>query len=107
MRGGRTHSVTRFSYAWQSKPRLKGYIFGYRGNEGLNCIFLQLKKYFFFNKNIDINVDKFREHFLGKIRKSIIKSIMIASGKFDILVGQWEQFSAIYDFFGPALQLVE
>ena len=88
---------------------LKGYIFGYRGNDGLNCILLQLKKYFFFNKNIDLNVEIFREHFLGKIRKLIIKekAIMIASGKFDKFVEKWEQFTAIYDFFGPDLQLVE
>ena len=99
----------RISCGVKEQFTLKGYIFGYRGNDGLNCILLQLKKYFFFNKNIDLNVEIFREHFLGKIRKLIIKekAIMIASGKFDKFVEKWEQFTAIYDFFGPDLQLVE
>ena len=87
----------------------KGYILGFAGDEGLNFILLQLKKYFFYNKDLDLNIRTFREHFLSNIRKLMIKekSTMIANEKCGDFVGKWRQFSAIYDFWGPDLQIVE
>ena len=87
---------------------LKTYIFGIRNANGLNHVFLELKKDIFYNWNPDVSVATFCERFLLKLRKVIIKEkhIMTARGKFDTFSDKWMKFSHIYDFLGPDPQII-
>ena len=87
----------------------KVYIFGAQNkNRGLNCLLLELKKELFYNKSLNVGVATFREQFLKKIRNIIIKekNIYINKGKYTDFFDKWSNFTSIYDFQGPDLQIV-
>ena len=88
---------------------VKEYLFGISGNEygALNQIILELKKYIFYSSKEELLSDAFCEQFKLKLRPVIIKEkqIMLQNNKIEQFFSKWKNFSQIYDFMGPDLQI--
>lgn len=84
------------------------YLFGFKENNGLNHILLELKKELFYNWNVNVEVDTFCERFLSKLRKLMVKEkqIMLEKNIFHKYLEKWNQFRNIYDFLGPDCQII-
>ena len=84
------------------------YIFGFKSNLTLNHIFLEFKKEIFYNFDENIGVGAFCEQIIHKLRKIMIKEKnCIKSDKMhDQFTKKWENFTSIYDFRGPDLNIV-
>ena len=87
---------------------LVSYFFGFDNNPGLNHILIELKKFIFYGWDINVNLRTFCERFENKIRNLIIKEkhVMIKKGKFEPFSEKWKNFTNIYDYFGPDLEIV-
>ena len=85
------------------------YMFGIQGEKflALNHILLELKKKIFYSTTEEINSQSFCEQFWNIIRKLIIKEKRIFSekNKFEIFSTRWNDYTMIYDFRGPDVQL--
>ena len=75
--------------------------------EGINHILLELKKHIFYNWCAEIGVDAFCEQLKSKVKTIIIKEKAIAlnNNRLTLFSEKWEQFTAIYDFRGPDMQI--
>jgi len=84
------------------------YIFGFKNNPALNHIFLELKKDIFYNFDQNVGVVAFCEQVLNKIRKIMIKEKHCISSDelLKLYTEKWENFTQIYDFRGPDLNIV-
>ena len=84
------------------------YIFGFRNNLALNHIFLEFKKEIFYNFDENIGVGAFCEQIIHKIRKIMLKekSCIESDKMHDQFTKKWENFTSIYDFRGPDLNIV-
>ena len=87
----------------------ENYLFGFMGlrKEGINHILLELKKHIFYNWCAEIGVDAFCEQLKSKVKTIIIKEKAIAlnNNRLTLFSEKWEQFTAIYDFRGPDMQI--
>ena len=87
----------------------ENYLFGFMGQkrEGLNQILLELKKHVFYNWCAEVGVDAFCEHLKSKVKTIMIKEKLIALSKNRLALfnDKWEQYTAIYDFRGPDIQV--
>ena len=83
------------------------YIFGVKSNVALNHILIELKKEVFYNFDANVSVDAFCEQIIGKVRKIMIKEKnCIKSDKtYNQYNKKWENFTTIYDFRGPDLNI--
>ena len=85
------------------------YMFGIQGEKflALNHILLELKKKIFYSTTEEISSQSFCEQFWNIIRKLIMKEKRIFSekNKFEIFSTRWNDFTMIYDFRGPDVQL--
>ena len=86
------------------------YLFGIQGEKylGYNHFLLELKKTIFYSSTADLDSLTFCDQFYNKIKTIIIKEKIIAlnNGKFDQFCLKWENFSTIYDFRGPDIEIV-
>ena len=84
------------------------YIFGFKNNNGLNQILLELKKDIFYNWNENVEVVAFCEQFKSKIRKIIVleKHLIFTDKDFEIFFSKWKDFRDFYDFLGPDCQII-
>ena len=89
---------------------MKQYMFGFQGTKflGLNHILLELKKYIFYNFEENVGVVQLFERFNRRIMHLIIKEKMLAlsAGNYEIFKAKWENFTEIYDFYGPNCQVI-
>ena len=87
---------------------MKQYLFGFQGNKflGLNHVLLELKKYIFYNFEENVGVLQLFERFKRRIMHLIIKEKMVAlkDGNYETFRVKWENFTEIYDFYGPDIQ---
>ena len=81
------------------------YMFGVKTNTALNHI---LKRRFFYNFDINIGVNTFCERIISKILRIIIKEKNCVNSKkmYELFVKKWENFTFIYDFRGPDLNII-
>ena len=84
------------------------YIFGMKSNLALNHIFLEFKKELFYNFDENIGVGAFCEQIIHKLRKIMIKekNCINSDKMYDQFTKKWENFTSIYDFRGPDLNIV-
>ena len=86
------------------------YLFGFNGSnrEGINHTLLELKKHIFYDWNVEIEVIAFCELFKSKIRSLIIKEKNIAQSNNQLVnfYSKWDNFTPIYDFRGPDMQII-
>ena len=86
------------------------YIFGIQGGKylALNHIELEFKKTIFYSTTEEISSQTFCEQFWNKIRSIIKKEKRIFSenNKYETFCERWDDFTQIYDFRGPDVQLV-
>ena len=86
------------------------YIFGKQGGKflALNHILLELKKTIFYSTTEEISSQTFCEQFWNKIKSIILKEKRIFSenNKYEIFCEKWDDFTHIYDFRGPDVQLI-
>ena len=75
---------------------------------GLNHFLLEFKKTIFYPTTADLNSPTFCGQFYNRIKTIIIKEkqLSLKNGKFSQFCVKWENFSAIYDFRGPDIQMV-
>ena len=87
---------------------IKSYLFGFKTNPALNHILLELKKEFMYSFDKNVGAVTFCEHFFEKIRKIMIKEkACIKTDKmYKQFVEKWKDFTAIYDFRGPDLNII-
>ena len=89
---------------------MKQYMFGFQGNKflGLNHVLLELKKYIFYNFEENVGVAQLFERFNRRIMHLMIKEKMLAlsAGNYEIFRVKWENFTEIYDFYGPNCQVI-
>ena len=88
---------------------VENYLFGFMGlkREGINHILLELKKHVFYNWCAEIETDVFCEQLKSKVKALMIKEKLIAlsNGRLTSFTEKWEQYTSIYDFRGPDIQL--
>ena len=86
------------------------YLFGIQGGKyvGHNHFLLELKKTIFYSTTADLNSQTFCGLFYNKIKDIIIKEKQLAlkNGNFSQFCVKWENFTTIYDFRGPDIQMV-
>ena len=89
---------------------MKQYLFGFQGNKflGLNHVLLELKKFIFYNFEENVRVVQLFERFKRRIMHLIIKEKLLAikDGKYETFKVKWENFTEIYDFYGPDCQVI-
>ena len=87
----------------------ENYLFGFMGlkREGINHIFLELKKHVFYNWCAEIETDAFCEQLKNKVKTLMIKekTIALRKNRLSSFNEKWEQYTAIYDFRGPDMQI--
>jgi hypothetical protein len=87
----------------------ENYLFGFMGlkKEGINQILLELKKLIFYNWCAEIGVDAFCEQLKSKVKSTMIKekSIALSYNRLAFFNEKWEDYTAIYDFRGPDIQI--
>ena len=83
------------------------FLFGFKENPGLNHILLECKKLIFYQLDDNLCPDTFCERVLQVIRKIMIKEkqIMISGNNFEQYCLKWRNFSCIYDFYGPDIEI--
>ena len=83
--------------------------FGFCGpnRKGINHILLEFKKHVLYNWKSEIGVIAFCELLRRKIRSLIIKEKYIAqqNDNFSTFNNKWENYTSIYDFRGPDVQI--
>ena len=86
------------------------YLFGIEGgkNLGYNHFLLELKKTIFYSTTADLDSPTFIDQFYSKIKSIIIKEkrLSLKNDKFGHFCVKWENFSTIYDFRGPDIEIV-
>ena len=90
------------------KITLVEFLFGLGGNEfsALNQILLELKKNIFYSSTDELSDVAFCEQFKAKLRNLIIKEKQIVFNyNVDKFSSKWKNFTNIYDFRGPDLQI--
>ena len=89
---------------------MKQYMFGFQGNKllGLNHVLLELKKYIFYNFEENVGVVHLFERFKRRIMHLIIKekNLALSAGNYETFRVKWENFTEIYDFYGPDCQVI-
>ena len=87
---------------------IKSYLFGFKTNTALNHIFLELKKEFLYSFDKNVGAVTFCEHFIEKIRKKSIKekACIKSDQMYNKFVEKWKEFTTIYDFHGPDLNII-
>ena len=86
------------------------FLFGKVGESylALNHALLELKKFLFYSTKETISLPYFSELYFSRIKSLIIKEkkIAIKNDKYDNFSNKWKEFTCIYDFMGPDIQLV-
>ena len=84
------------------------FMFGFKTNVALNHIFLEFKKEVFYNFDKNVGVDTFCERVINKVRKNMIKekNCIKSDQMHNHYVKKWDQFTSIYDFRGPDLNII-
>ena len=86
------------------------YLFGIRGGKylGYNHFLLELKKTIFYATTADLDSPTFCEQFYNKIKSIMIKEkqLSLNNDNFGNFCSKWENFSTIYDFRGPDIEIV-
>ena len=100
----------RFKCSYPNTISILDYLFGIQGEKylGINHFLLELKKTIFYSSTADLDSSTFCEQFYNKIKTIIIKEKTIAlnNEKFDRFCLKWENFTTIYDFRGPDIEIV-
>ena len=72
------------------------------------CFLLELKKTIFYATTADLDSPTFCDQFYDKIKTIMIKEkqLSLNSGNFGNFCLKWENFSTIYDFREPDIEIV-
>ena len=92
----------------QENIGLKQYLFGFKSNAALNQILLEFKKEVFYNFDGNLGLVIFFERIIDKIRRIMIKekTCIKSDQMYDQYIKKWDNFTSIYDFRGPDLNIV-
>ena len=88
------------------------YIFGFQGKKhvALNQILLELKvfNFYYIKENPQTREDILQKIYFARIKKIILreKDIALLSNKYDEFDEKWENFTYIYDYRGPDIDIV-
>ena len=89
------------------------YIFGFSGSryQALNLILLELKIFNFYNlhENLNMTNEACQTLFLGRVKRLIVKEkfISISNNLYKKFERKWANFTGIYDFRGPDVDIVQ
>ena len=87
------------------------FLFGIEGTKhiALNHIFLELKKSLFYSKLAELSSPHFNELFFQRIRILMIKEKLISAQRnsYDLFDQKWKNFTKIYDYRGPDINIVK